>query len=190
MAHFKGFRVGESDSDVVSMIWAQVYNSRSLIDAFEESEPKYIGLQPLRIDAFKNPKRLFRNNFDYHNSETPFVTICCMPVSHGMHLSVQYTVQYIITTDYNYNVHVYGSSPPLLTHLPSYLQRTVHRTPARLHLFFPLHVLRQPHCKRMAHATEASLRVVHSGCHVLPSVCQPQSLKSGISCWTEVAWLQ
>ena len=83
----------------------------------------------------------------------------------------------------------YWSSPPsLLMHPPSHLQRAVHLTPALLHLHLPVHALVQPQCKRMAHATEASLRVVHSGCHILvPSLCQPHSLKSGISCWTEVA---
>ena len=33
--------------------------------------------------------------------------------------------------------------------------------------------------------------VVYRGCHVLlMSLCQPHSLMFGISCWTEVAWLQ
>lgn len=79
----------------------------------------------------------------------------------------------------------------LLTHPPSHLQRPVQRTPALLHLQFPVHDFRQPYCKRMKHGLLLSLRVVKKGNNPpLPVLCHPQSWKSGMSCWTEVAWLQ
>ena len=55
-------------------------------------------------------------------------------------------------------------------------------TPARLHLHLTMQDCRQPQCKRMAHDTKSSLRMVHSGCHVLlMSLFQPHSLMFLIS---------
>ena len=68
---------------------------------------------------------------------------------------------------YHFSNKYYWSSQLLLKHPPSDLQRVVLQTHVRLHLHLPVHALRQPECKRMACVTEASLRVVHSGCDVL-----------------------
>ena len=54
---------------------------------------------------------------------------------------------------------------------------------ARLHSPLPVHALVPPQYNSVLHATEASLRVAHSGCHVhVLSFCRPHPLKSGISC--------
>ena len=60
---------------------------------------------------------------------------------------------------------------------------------ARLHSHLPVHALVPPLCNWVLHATEASLRVAHSGCrvHVL-SFCRPHPPKFGISCGAHGAW--
>ena len=63
--------------------------------------------------------------------------------------------------------------------------------PALQHLQFPVHDFAQPHWKRMEQALLLSSRVVQKGNHPpLLSLYHPQSWKSGMSWWTDVAWLQ
>ena len=81
--------------------------------------------------------------------------------------------------------------PALLTHPPSHLQRTVQCTVALEHLQFPVQDTSQPQRNRTEQALLLSSRVVQNGSHSPVLVfCQPQSWKSGVSSWTEVACLQ
>ena len=87
--------------------------------------------------------------------------------------------------------HTWVYVPTLLTHPPSHLQRTVQFTDALEHLQFPVHDTSQQQRKRMEQALLLFSRVVQKGIHPPErSLCQPQSWKSGMSWWTDVAWLQ
>ena len=95
-----------------------------------------------------------------------------------------WTFQYLLISVI---VHV----PALLTHPPSHLQRTVQCTVALEHLQFPVQDTSQPQRNRTEQALLLSSRVVQNGSHSPVLVfCQPQSWKSGVSSWTEVACLQ
>ena len=120
----------------------------------------------------------------------PMCAFKCTIYKTGL-LIITITICMVWLALYDYSNKFYWLLPLLLTLPPSYLQRGVYLPPALLHLHLPLHALRQPQCKKLAHATEASLRLNYSDCHVIvPSLCHLYSLKSEIFCWAEVVWRQ